>query len=585
MNGMAADAIDLWTRTFLTWLDRDPLGTASGVSRLLERLENDIRAGRILAVDDDPRCPSVTPKNRHSLTADTFLRAYENVVIELGKRSNSRSRRQSGVYFTPASLVRVIGEHGVSAALAHRTGTAEASGAGRLCEAFRVCDPACGAGDFLLDAGRRIAQAFAPGNPRESDELAMRRQVTKHGLFGVDIDANHVRATQLALWIWSGASKESLTDAVPNIVCADALAENCDGVLEVTRRWPEGFDVVVGNPPFANAIEEELNQAMKPMKRKRRRLFGELAGTADAAYYFVALADRIARPNGAIGMVTPRAFLSAPAARRLRERLLLTRPPAVIYAPPNPFLFAGANVFVAALVLRKGSQCVASREKRDDRQEPPMRPIVLDGDNWWAPLTAVRSDIGEGNAGLPAGGAGRLLFRLGERFDVFASMTTSMAYELALYLVDEQGMLVDVQDQTMRLVTTGLIEPGECRWGRQVCRYLGKRYRRPVVPLRGDLPRVLHCRLEKVRRPKLLVAGLCARLEAFLDGAGSYCGAVSTWTIVHPENDVAALEDLCRYLNGDAASSEFQKQLGATALGGGRITVTKDFLRKVAVVY
>jgi hypothetical protein len=86
-------------------------------------------------------------------------------------------------------------------------------------------------------------------------------------------------------------------------------------------------------------------------------------------------------------------------------------------------------------------------------------------------------------------------------------------------------------------------------------------------------------RLAAARRPKVLVAGLSARLECFLDAAGEHVGAVSTYSIRHPADDVAALARLADHLNSDAVTKRFRAELGGAALGGGNITVQKRFLR------
>ena len=129
--------------------------------------------------------------------------------------------------------------------------------------------------------------------------------------------------------------------------------------------------------------------------------------------------------------------------------------------------------------------------------------------------------------------------------------------------------------------STGLIDPGVCLWGRRRCRYLRRDFERPVVPDDATLPDALLRRLQKVRRPKILVGGLSNRVEAFLDRDGVYCGAVSTYTIVHQRDEPAELERLCRFLNSRAATERLILEMGAHAMGGGRITLTKDFVRRL----
>ncbi|MGL5094973.1 MAG: hypothetical protein ACRDD1_05265, partial [Planctomycetia bacterium] len=286
--------------------------------------------------------------------------------------------------------------------------------------------------------------------------------------------------------------------------------------------------------------------------------------TADLAYYFLAAAHRRTVADGAVGLVLPRAVLTAPAAGRLRRRLTLERPPASILAPTDPFLFPGANVFVAAVTLRRSAGAPCRFRRTID--EPGATAAVGD-ENWWRPMV-------EGSLAVDASSVAAFGSTLGDAFEIFARMTTAMAYLAAEHVVeDEEGV------EGGRLATTGLIDLGGCAWGRRRCRYLGRDFERPIVAASPTLPTVLASRLARVRRPKVVVAGLGKRLEAFLDADGVYCGAVSTFTIVHPRDDLSRLSAACELLNAPAATHRLHAELGANAMGGGSITVSKHFLR------
>lgn len=297
---------------------------------------------------------------------------------------------------------------------------------------------------------------------------------------------------------------------------ADGLAEAGD------------FDASLSNPPFVNAIDGRLPPRTKSELRRR---FPVLGGTADLSSYFLAHMHATTRPAGTVAAVLPRPFLGAPSAAGLRATLDRERPPAAVYHPEEG-AFDGARVRVAAVVLR-----------------PSPRPC-----GWW-----------EGG-GEPASRT------VGEGFAVMASMTAGMAYELLPFVSDGDG-------DGPRLVTTGLIDPGRCLWGRARCRYLKRVFDRPRVGVAGAMPAALRRRLELVRRPKVLVAGVLGpggNLEAFVDREGDRCGAVSTYTILDERDDVARLGRLAERLNRE---SQARRALGASAMGAGLVTVTKAYLR------
>jgi hypothetical protein len=84
--------------------------------------------------------------------------------------------------------------------------------------------------------------------------------------------------------------------------------------------------------------------------------------------------------------------------------------------------------------------------------------------------------------------------------------------------------------------------------------------------------------LERSRRPKILVAGLSKCVECFVDLRGEYVGAVSTFSIYDPQDDVGQLQALAAELLTPAVTERFRTELGSSAMGGGSITMKKGFL-------
>lgn len=307
----------------------------------------------------------------------------------------------------------------------------------------------------------------------------------------------------------------------------------------------EAADLWVGNPPFRNVIERgEPSPTLQLFNQ-------DLTGTADDAYQFVAKASRNLRPGGQIAMVLPRAFLAAPSAERLRLRLF----PSSLECPEHARAFEGAAVFVVLAVLRQAAGTVELFTEQGKEFYELEAPCA----NWWELF---------GKEGCTEG------VRLEDLFEVRASLTTGDAYRLISHI--HEGATGP------KLVTTGLIEPGECLWGKVKCRFLGSDYAAPRISV-NDLEASLRQRFLLSKRPKVLVAGLSKRLEAYLDQDGVCMGSVSTYSIFHPEDKLASLQALERELNSESATRQLRHQLGANALGGGSITVTQRFLKGLRV--
>lgn len=335
-------------------------------------------------------------------------------------------------------------------------------------------------------------------------------------------------------------------------------------LARVVKAGGGGFDCVLGNPPFVNAIEGSLDSRVQ-------RYFGQssasVTGTADLAYRFVELADRIAVACGAVGLVQPKAFLNSGSVVRLRADLMEKRSPTMLYIPKTGNQFSHVATYVCLITLRRSGDCLVA-----DEPEPYggawRRGVVADG-NWWR---AAQTILGNVAARVDCA---RLL--LSEHFDVCASMTTGEAYEVKRFVKNDEVAA------NYRLVTTGLIDPGVCSWGQLRCRYLGDDFLFPAVAMHDALTASLKKRLAQSRRPKVLVAGLSIRVEAVLDPTGELLGAVSTFSIFHRLDDVGLLSRLCNWLNSDECTSELRAQLGAAAVGGGYMTIKKDAIKGLQV--
>ncbi len=321
-----------------------------------------------------------------------------------------------------------------------------------------------------------------------------------------------------------------------------------------------GFDVVLGNPPFVNAIEGGVEARTRSLIRARHRILG---GTADLGYLFLSESIRLVHENGRVGLIQPRAVLNANPAAELREWLSTHRPPNLIYAPDRSDFFPGADVFVCALVLGPDKTCRVSRDP--DPATARWSTGIVAGRNWWREM--VRLVEGTAAATVPP------LAVVGDVFDVSASMTAGDAYDVRPFLVDRR------EGPGLKLATTGLIEPGACLWGDAVCRHLKVALQFPRIDDSAPLTRSLRRRVDRATRPKILVAGLSRRVECFLDAGGEFAGAVSTFSIYHPNDDVGALRVLCDHLLTDSVTSRFRAELGGNALGGGNTTMRRDFLQ------
>jgi len=171
-------------------------------------------------------------------------RAFESMMA-------SHERRNTGAFFTPHELVtRVTDEalahalgqppDGLIAALSRPNAVARSTELDTVratLTRFRLLDPACGSGAFLVHALERVSRLLGLlGDARAVSEL--RRAVLTQSIFGVDLSPTAVWLCQLRLWlsvvIDSPARDPALVAPLPNldrnIRVGDALG--VDGAIQ-----------------------------------------------------------------------------------------------------------------------------------------------------------------------------------------------------------------------------------------------------------------------------------------------------------------------------------------------------------------
>jgi hypothetical protein len=193
-------------------------------------------------------------------TGDTLIKKGE---VYFGE--SALERKQTGSYYTPESLVRFLNEKTIIRPLhetfdleyrqrfkelieeaksghdsSTRRGAAQAAAAlvERFVEEkvlkFKVCDPAMGSGHFLVDAANQMAglvvSLFEEVPYVEGALISVnshpnewRRYITRHCIYGVDLNPLSVNLAKLSLWLNCFASDHKLTFLDYHLRCGNSL--------------------------------------------------------------------------------------------------------------------------------------------------------------------------------------------------------------------------------------------------------------------------------------------------------------------------------------------------------------------------
>lgn len=339
----------------------------------------------------------------------------------------------------------------------------------------------------LVDAVVRHAVfpgAHAALDPACGDGRFLRATGLPH-LTGADVD--HEVASALA------------TDPSLHFIHDDALQHDWGG---------QRFDVVVGNPPF-------LNQMSTLTSRGGRSRHGG-GPYADAAAEFLALAIALTRPGGRVGLVLPQSLLSTRDTAPIRAAV--DGAAALRWMWWSNTRMFDANVRVWAGVWEVGG--APGEIQRSFGPDFIEQPTIAMPDTWSALLTGTAPVAHDGPV-------------LGD---------------IAHFTVDFRdqyyGLIGAVGDDVSGppLITSGLIDPGRCRWGERTVRFAKQRYEAPRVDigqLSPALQRWAHDRLV----PKILIANQTTAIEAVHDPLGEWLPSVPviTCTSADPERVLTVL--------------------------------------------
>ncbi len=198
----------------------------------------------------------------------------------------------------------------------------------RALDGFKMIDPACGSGHFLLGAFDRLLDRWS----REYPGLGSRERVQKalDAVWGVDINPFAVAIAQFRLTVAAlKAIGENSLEKAPgfeiNVLAGDSLwfshsqddlfdgredfaysNEDRDKLVAALTR--DQYDVVVANPPYITVKDKALNTGYR---ERYNYLKGKYALTIPFMELLFKLAKRGAsgRPAGWVGQITSNAFM------------------------------------------------------------------------------------------------------------------------------------------------------------------------------------------------------------------------------------------------------------------------------------
>ena len=443
-------------------------------------------------------------------------------------------RRSQGAHFTPREVADRIANLAFD-----RVPNAQSS------RKWKIWDPSCGGGAFLLAAARWLENA---GNHSRSDIVA--------SLYASDIDPTALDVCDAALEIWCNG------EGRPTVASADAL-------LELPDDWPANFDVVIGNPPFLSQLAADTTRTSQRRELLAERFHSARGAYVDEAGLFVELAISRVLAGGVVALIVPESLLGA--RDSLPMRTLASEQSAFVALWLDDGQSFAAAVDVVALVLIRRPQIAADH----DSAEQTAISIGLDD----AEVRCVRCPPPESWAAL-------LAFALGvppveiDSPDALGDVATITAgFRQHFYGIAEAVANGNVSADTPALITSGTIEPLRCLWGEQSVKFAGHKWDSPVVDYDAIVDEKVASWFRDRQVPKLLLASQTRILEAIVDVDGHLVPSVPVVSV--EPHDHKQLWHLAAVLTAPAVSAWMLGVAAGTGLSHDAVRVRAATLASI----
>ena len=269
----------------------------------------------------------------------------------------------------------------------------------------------------------------------------------------------------------------------------------------------EGFDIVIGNPPYISAID--LKKSLGNTNYKYlKSLFQTSKGTVDMYVYFFEKGLNLLCDGGTLSFITPNKYLSANYGKTLRAYLMTNAKITTVLDVSRDSVFH-ADTYPVVSIIRKSSdtktyEFIAIDKYKIEHKFNSSQLSELPENNWGF-ILSTKYKLTK-----------KILLKSKSILDVCKINATSTASE-----ADEfHNSLYNDEKIGLKLINTGTIDPYCNFWGARTLTDKGEQYLYPMLPNNAKILGINRYNL--YNSPKIIIAKMSLRLEGFFDEKGEY---------------------------------------------------------------
>ncbi len=340
-----------------------------------------------------------------------------------------------------------------------------------------------------------------------------------------------------------------------------------------SRKDNGGFDAVIGNPPYVNAMElnKTLSEFEKPYWAKE---FKSAAGAYDLYILFLEQAINLTRTGRLCSMITPNKFLSAPYAVAFRDYLCAKAKLVRLLNVSRVRVFDDPSIYPIVSVIENTAPTsryeILVEVPQNLSNQAEKKIFVQDSSNLTALPEKIWGFLLSENLPLVLK-AQKISVSLEQCATVRASSTAAEADGYA------EALLGAPSDNTMKFLNTGLIDRYSSLWGSFPMTHKGKLISTPYLDISSS--HVPDEREAQYAKPKLVFAKMATRIEAFFDENGEYASANTNFAYDSKFN----LHYLTALLNSKFMAELYAAYFGALRMSGGYFQFQAPQLRVLPI--
>ena len=329
----------------------------------------------------------------------------------------------------------------------------------------------------------------------------------------------------------------------------------------------DGFDIVIGNPPY---IDSETMTLLGQTKLREYIVnnYEYIKGNWDI--YMAFLERGLLLSNNCLCYITPDKWLSKPFGSKFREKCMIPRLKTILHTGNKTFESATVDAIIT-LFLDKSNEISAYRFDKDKNiilmntvlSKSIIKPYYID------------SLFSEHNFFVSNMERGAITLK--QIAECENACATNVAYELSPYVFNVNADYDPVR--CLKLVNTGTIDKYANKWGVKEITYLGSKYIYPVVDKNKFRANFGVAYVRKAFSRKLIFKGLNL-LDGFIDFNGEYLPGKTTLVIC--SDNISDLKFLCGLLNSKLALFYIKLKYASSSYCGG-ITFSKDMINNFPI--